>query len=207
MPRKPWNQNVVRIERLDRLHFRLFLECGHHVDQRWQNIGGDEVIADPAFQPSATIRTCPECKATHTSHTSTSNAQEDEPLEPVELSADEPQTTVKPPEAPPQPSGELVIVPLQTCEPSFPSPLTLLSKKDFAACAKQLSPEQLLCNIKHSHEQAQMSFGRGVEWGFTCGLYLLWMKEKMLKHGEYESWVNDRAIAPANYASRKELYC
>ncbi len=61
--------------------------------------------------------------------------------------------------------------------------------KDFAAIAKLLTEEQLIAHIKHGHEQAQLGFRQGIAWAYATGLYLYWVKKKVVPHGDWKFWV------------------
>ena len=89
------------------------------------------------------------------------------------------------------------------------SPIHSMTDDEFARFAKSLSPEALAENITHFHEQAERNFSeaaeplrRGLAWAFGAGRFLLWVKKKLLKHGEFEQWVRDNCSFDERQAQR-----
>lgn len=89
------------------------------------------------------------------------------------------------------------------------SPFHSMTQEEFARFAKSLSPEALAENILHCHEQVARSLWeaaeplkRGIEWAFGAGRFLLWIKKKVLKHGEFEQWVRENCPFDKRQAQR-----
>ena len=77
-----------------------------------------------------------------------------------------------------------------------------MTKADFASYAKGLSLESLVQNIHYCHQQAESRFLDGLEWAFGTGLFLIWIKEKVVEHTEFEKWVRDNCPFKKRQAQR-----
>lgn len=89
------------------------------------------------------------------------------------------------------------------------TPLTSITREDFATFAKTLSPELLAESINHCHDQAERNallaeepLKRCLEWAFGAGLFLIWAKKTVVKHGDLEQWVRDNCRFNERQAQR-----
>jgi hypothetical protein len=70
-------------------------------------------------------------------------------------------------------------------------PPRALTPVEFAATARTLSPEDLAQEIRFCHDQVVKNLERGLGWAFQVGQRLLWVKERVCRHGEFEDWVRE----------------